>query len=235
MSLVKKNTKKILLWLTRRYFQSSVQDSEISIFSNDCWGGEIYQHLQAPYLTPFIGLAIMAPCYIKLLKRPYHYLTMLPMEFVTESRYEACNVFRKQDEYPLARIDDIEIHFLHYKTPQEAASKWSRRIKRINWDKIYVKFDVGKDYATPEMVKHFLQLPFDRKLVIAPSHFMLEENSSIVTISNYTGDATQVFYESIKQLDIIRWLNSGDVYEFEKFGKLKGIALSRGLWMTKLL
>jgi uncharacterized protein (DUF1919 family) len=225
----KDNVKLILLGLSRKHLQNRVQNKKISIFSNDCWAGELYQHLQIPYLTPFVGLVLKAPCYIKLLERPRYYLEM-PLKFVTISHYAEYT-----GDYPLARIDDIEIHFMHYKTPQEALDKWTRRLKRINWDNIYVKFDVGKDHATPEQAEYFLQLPFARKLVLAPQHFIPGKNRHIVTSSNYLGDATHMFYESIKLFDIIKWLNSGEISKFKKIGKLKGIILSRGLWMMKLM
>jgi len=233
MSFLKNFIKKNISRQTLRYFQNRIHDHELSIISNDCWGGEIYKHLQMPYLTPFVGLMIMAPCYVKLLKRPLYYLEQSRMEFITVSQYETHNNFSKHENYPLACIDDIEIHFLHYKTPEEAQSKWSRRVKRINWDKIYVKFEMGKDYATPGLLDQFLQLPFDRKIVLGPPTLIPENKSNFVAISNYSGDGTLNFYSSIKHFDIVRWLNSGEVFGLEKFGKLKGEALSRGLGIAR--
>ena len=234
MSYLTNYIKDILYRQTLRYLQNQIHDHEISIFSNDCWGAEIYKHLQVPYQTPFVGLMIMAPCYIKLLKRPRHYLERSPMEFVTVSQYETYHNFTQHKNYPLARIDDIEIHFLHYETPEEAQSKWSRRVERINWDKLFVKFDLGKDYATPGLLEQFLQLPYDRKLVLGPSNSIPENNSSYVAISNYSGDGTLNFYSCIKHFDIVRWLNSGEVLALEKFGKIRGEVLSRGLWIARL-
>jgi len=155
------------------------------------------------------------------------------MEFVTESQYETYYNFREHKYYPLARIDDIEVHFLHYKTPEEAQNKWSRRVKRINWDRIFVKFDMGKDYATPGLLEQFLDLPFDRKLVLGPSNFIPKNKSSYVAIANFSGDGTQNFYLGIRHFDIIRWLNSGEVLALKKFGKLKGEVLSNGLWIAR--
>jgi len=233
MSFLKDCLRKNISRQTLRYFQNRIHNHELSIFSNDCWGGEIYKNLQMPYLTPFVGLMLMAPCYIKLLKRPLHYLEQTPMEFIAVSQYEAYNDVRKQLNYPLARIDDIEIHFMHYKTPEEAQSKWSRRVIRIIWDNIFVKFDIGKDYATPDLLDQFLQLPFDRKLVVGPSNSFSENKSNFVAISNYSGDGTLMFYSSIKHFDIVRWLNSGEVLSLEKYGKLKGEALAKGLWIAR--
>lgn len=39
---------------------------------------------------------------------------------------------------PVAKLDDIVIHFNHYKTNQEAFDAWERRKKRININNAYV-------------------------------------------------------------------------------------------------
>ena len=47
--------------------------------------------------------------------------------------------------YPVGVLSNgkntIELFFLHYHSEQEAREKWQRRIKRINWDRMLVKFN----------------------------------------------------------------------------------------------
>lgn len=50
--------------------------------------------------------------------------------------------------YPVGVLSNgkntIEIFFLHYHSEQEAREKWERRIQRINWEKLLVKFNDQK-------------------------------------------------------------------------------------------
>lgn len=53
--------------------------------------------------------------------------------------------------------------FLHYHSEQEAREKWERRIKRINWDKLLVKFN-DQNGCTETEVNRFMGLPYKNKL-----------------------------------------------------------------------
>ena len=48
------------------------------------------------------------------------------------------------EEYPMARLGDIIIHLVHYKTFAEGYDKWEERKKRINFDNIYI---IANDYV----------------------------------------------------------------------------------------
>src|SRR2546430_15876081 len=45
-----------------------LRSQTFSIVSDDCWGGEVYKLTGAPFATPFIGLYIIAPSYLKILR-----------------------------------------------------------------------------------------------------------------------------------------------------------------------
>ena len=69
--------------------------------------------------------------------------------------------------YPVGVLSNgkntIEIFFLHYHSEQEAREKWERRIKRINWDKLLVKFN-DQNGCTETEVNRFIGLPYKNKL-----------------------------------------------------------------------
>ena len=95
------------------------------LISRNCWGGQVYQWLNLPYNTPFVGLFLFGPCYMKLLKDFDNYMKM-ELEFIKTSKYiDAYN------NHPIGVLDDIEIHFQHYENEQEAKEKWNRRKKRM--------------------------------------------------------------------------------------------------------
>ena len=69
--------------------------------------------------------------------------------------------------YPVGVLSNgknsIEIFFLHYHSEKEAREKLERRIKRINWDKLLVKFN-DQSGCTETEVNRFMGLPYKNKL-----------------------------------------------------------------------
>ena len=109
-----------------------LKNKNFTIISNNCWGGFVYQKFGLEYMTPFIGLFIFAPDYIKLLN-DFENLIFSKVSFIEpkSSRYiQEILVDDKLPKYPIGILNnDIEIHFLHYKSEKEALEKWNRRIK----------------------------------------------------------------------------------------------------------
>lgn len=118
-------------------------DENFTIISNNCWAGLIYQSYNQSYKTPTVGLFFMAEDYIKFIYNiKYYFSQKITFISADDSKWEA---ERKNNSnwgtYPIGRLDDIEIHFLHYHSQEEAAEKWYRRIERINWNRILYKFN----------------------------------------------------------------------------------------------
>lgn len=186
------------------YYRFKIGKKKFCIFSNDCWGGELYKLTGRPFNTPFIGLMLMAPCYIKLLEQPAHYLN-LPLNFINVSRYPLMQKLNSEIDYPIALLgdSDIEIHFLHYASPEIAKEKWERRLKRIDWENLFVKFDCGKDYANKETVNRFLSLPFINKLIFGKENFGRKE---VIVLDTYSDDAVMQFKNCFRNFNPVVWL-----------------------------
>ncbi|GAA4306389.1 DUF1919 domain-containing protein [Aestuariibaculum suncheonense] len=138
-----------------------LKDKNFVIISNNCWGGTAYQWYERPYNSPFVGLFLYGPCYLKLLNNFEYYMTQ-ELEFVSSSFYPD-----RELTYPLAKLDDVEIHFTHYETEEEAKEKWKRRTERMlqetNLDNYYFKI-CDRERTTKEHLLEFHQLPFKNKL-----------------------------------------------------------------------
>jgi uncharacterized protein (DUF1919 family) len=82
----------------------------------------------------------------------------------SESRYAEILKLKHQDNVPIGVLDDVEIVFPHYATKDQVKEKWKRRVKRINWNNLIVKFSEQNlfDY---EDLKAFDELPYKRKLM----------------------------------------------------------------------
>jgi len=144
-----------------------LKNKNFTIICDNCWAGKVYQELGLPYQTPFVGMFVFSPDYIKMLKNIKHYLSgNIPLKFVKESKY----IKDFDNSYPLALLDDIELHFLHYADEEEATQKWNRRLKRMHWDNLYFKFN-DNDACTYELMKEFEELPYKSKVIFSSKNY----------------------------------------------------------------
>lgn len=91
-------------------------------------------------------------------------------------------------------LDDIEIYFLHYPTPEEAAEKWYRRSQRINWDNILFKIS-HRLSSTEDDIKQFAELPHPNKIIFAEKDF--GSNTVIIPgISKMLADETPLTFKA---------------------------------------
>lgn len=138
-----------------------LKEKNLVIVCDNCWAGSVYQWLERPYNSPFISIGFYGNCYIKLLSNFDYYLN-LPLNFVDKSIYK-----HREINYPLAKLGDIELHFTHYKTAEEATIKWERRTERMlketNRDN-YVFMLSDAWYASEKNFKDFNNLPFKNKI-----------------------------------------------------------------------
>ena len=159
--------------------------SDITIISTNCFAGRIMQDLKMQYNSPTLGLYFMYPDYIDFLSNIKHYLTETKLVFTDKSKYQLGNerLQNAEHKYPMALLDNvIEIHFLHYKTEEEAAQKWYRRIERINWNKLFV---IGMDQngCKEADIYNFEKLPFKNKVFF--THRNIKETNVIIPIKEF--------------------------------------------------
>lgn len=164
-------------------------DDDTSIITSNCFAGRIMQDLGMKYNTPTLGLYFMYPDYIEFLQHLEYYLTEAKIQFVEHSKYPLGDERRadwtnKKHWYPIGLLDGkVEVHFLHYHSEEEAATKWYRRAKRVNFDKLLV---VGMDQnlCKEEDMKNFENLPFQNKIFFSSKPV---PGKSIVFMKEFAG------------------------------------------------
>lgn len=75
--------------------------------------------------------------------------------------------------YPVALLDDIAIHFMHYRSKQDAREQWVRRVARIKYDNIFLMM-TDKDGCTQENLLEFDRLPYRKVAFTHVSHPAIE-------------------------------------------------------------
>ena len=144
---------KNILKISRR---KGLKNKNFSIIANNCGGGYVVDYFGLQYNSPTEGLLIEINDYVKFCLNLKHYLSceltfIKPEESIHKDIYGTLDKF---GFYPIAKCDDIEIHFLHYPTAENARSKWVRRSKRMNYDNFLVLL-FEAEYSTIEELKQY--------------------------------------------------------------------------------
>lgn len=198
--------------LTMRRLKTRLRSPDFTIIGSNCIGTKIYQELGLEYNTPFVGLFLHAPCYIKLLGRLEHYLRS-PLRFIDKSKYHDGNGDATGGQhYPIGVLNnDVELHFINYKDVQEAASKWTRRVERMNMSNLAFTF-TDRDRCDGKLIEQFDQMPYERKVCFTAREFPAAKSS--VWIREYHGqpfvaDLYTNFHVLKRHFDFVDWLNGG--------------------------
>lgn len=142
MIFIFRKIRDIIRYLRRIIYINKIEKGlgrDFTIISSNCFGGRIYQDLRIPYLSPTAGLFFVFSDYVRFVEKFKEYINR-PIEIVLKSKWDYLNERMKSREftYPIGKIKgtDIEIHFLHYRSAEDAIDKWYRRVQRINHDNI---------------------------------------------------------------------------------------------------
>lgn len=147
-------------------------NSKVSIIAQNCWGGHTYHSLAMQFRSPFINMSLSDENFIRLLKNLRGYLEG-KISFL-KYEYEP----RMPKPSPVAMLGDVLISFTHYDTYEEGEKKWYERIKRINWDNLFIMMYTDSRKTAEE----FDKLPFQKKICFVP--FKSECSSAHTVIMN---------------------------------------------------
>jgi len=183
--------------------------SNVVVVSNNCFGGEIYKRFNLKFNTPFIGLFMYGSDYIKLLSNFDYYLQQ-PLSFTKHSKYS-----QRPKDYPIACLEDLEIHFMHYDTEEEVLEKWQRRLERFyrckETHRVIYKF-CDRDGATQEELDRFHALPYGHKISFGIEAYQNLNHIKIKESDNgCVPDGVKLYVLCQRYLDLYDWIKSGRI------------------------
>lgn len=166
----KTKIKKIFIFFSYKIFGTLrrilfLKNKDFSIISNNCFGGDVYQSYNLKYLSPTVGLFFFAKDYLMFLSRLEYYLS-LELIFIPQNKSRNFANFKEHninERVPIGVLEDVEIVFLHYNSEIEANEKWNNRKKRVNFNKLIIKFNDQNEFLLEDL-KFFDTLNFDNKL-----------------------------------------------------------------------
>ena len=156
----------------------------------------------------------MADDYIQFISQLKEYLA-IDLEFIPPEKSKWKNApqvggDKRFGSYPIGRLKDVEVFFLHARTPEEAREKWLRRIERVNWDRLLIKFN-DQNGCTSEHVERFLNLPYRNKVFFTCKKWGFDHKDIITICQPFHKEHMLVSYEPVgksKYIDITKVLNS---------------------------
>lgn len=190
----------------------AIAGKPFTLISNNCWGAHVYQVMEVPYRTPFVGLFIPPEGYLTLVENFSDFIRA-PLTFVQESRSPALNQWRKAERltYPIGRLGgEVEINFQHYASEAEAAEKWRRRCERIVPDSArwFFKFD-DRDDADAEQIEAFCGLPLANKVCFTATAYSCD---TVVVAAEpgraHVPDGVTLSKISPRYFNTMQWLSS---------------------------
>lgn len=200
-SLIKKLSNKYCRqWINKR-LRAKLKNHQMSVISSNCNGALILHDLGEAFRSPFVNLYLEPTDFIKYLQKPQHYQAQ-ELVFVTSDR-----------AYPVAKLDDIVLYFVHYHSEDEARDKWQQRSVRLNWDNVFVMM-TARDGFTETDLRVFDALPYEHKVVFVhkpypeiKSAFYIkgfEEDEQLGDLYEYSGCLGKKYYD---QFDYVSWFN----------------------------
>lgn len=156
----KKNGNKYRVQLNEEIKRKLENTSEFTIFSNNCLGGVFYHDAGRKFTSPLINTAMDGEDFLKFVSNPQHYLNC-DMNFITWPGRD----------FPIAKIDDIEVNFVHYKTKEECIEKWNKRKERIVWDNIFIVTTNQDGMCHDSCMKKFDELAYKNKIMFVSKDY----------------------------------------------------------------
>lgn len=136
-------------------YKSGIINNNFSIICSNCIGGVISHYAGQQFRSPTVNLWIRQDEFIRMCCNLKYYMS-LDLKFV-ETKYP----------YPIGKCGDITIHFNHDHSENEAAEKWNRRKKRINYDNLYIIMYNGDGIEKKDLLK-LNSIPCKNKIVFSP-------------------------------------------------------------------
>lgn len=147
-----------------------LKNKDFTIISSNCVGTMMYHDLSLRFNSPTINLFFEAKDFIKFVKNLKHYCSIEAKEI--ESPFN----------FPVGKLDDITVYFMHYSSFDEAKRKWEKRVKRINYDNLFIIMTerTNCDY---NVLLEFDKLDYENKVVL--THLPYEEIKSSYYIPGF--------------------------------------------------
>lgn len=204
LSKIRSAINKIQRIFINRRLKSRLQNHGMTVISANCVGAFILHDLNEPFNSPFVNLYLSPNDFVRYLQN---------IEFYQR---QSLTFIQSEKPYPVAKLADLKVHFMHYRNSQEAQQKWLARSARMNLDNLFIMMtdkDDAQGMAYEDLVA-FDQLPFKNKVVFTrkpypefKSAFYIkgfEKQNQVGDLFTFSGWNGVKYYD---QFDYVAWFN----------------------------
>lgn len=204
LSKIRSAINKVQRIFINRRLKSRLQNHGMTVISANCVGAFILHDLNEPFNSPFVNLYLSPSDFVRYLQN---------IEFYQR---QSLIFIQSEKPYPVAKLADLKVHFMHYRNSQEAQQKWLARSARMNLDNLFIMMtdkDDAQGIAYEDLVA-FDQLPFKNKVVFTrkpypefKSAFYIkgfEKQNQVGDLFTFSGWNGVKYYD---QFDYVAWFN----------------------------
>lgn len=180
--------------------------SDISIFSANCIGGELYYLLGLKFTSPLINISISRNQFITLCSNLKEYLNQ-PISVSFRNGMCVGKIGGGSG------MEEVEIRFPHDTDCESVKKKWAERCRRVNYDKIVLINDdkglTSSDYEAYKAIPAFRKILFTAKDVSREYEFchQLTEYEGQPYTGSYNGKSLDGLWKFTKMWDYVSFLN----------------------------
>lgn len=177
------------------YFQLEsyirLKKDKITILSNTCLGGYIYNELGLEYSSPTIWLGCWGENFLKFVEN-YEYYIDKKMEILKKENKYKGNPYSMDHDITKGILDnEIIWDFIHSTDIQNTIDDWNRRKERCNFNNIAIVMIIHTD----EDAKRFENIPYEKKIGIYYKDLNLQ---SIVPCLQWHNEKVRYGYDWIR-------------------------------------
>lgn len=183
-----------------------LRNNNFTILCNNCNAGVITHDLGQAFNSPTVNLFFYGDHFFKFCENFEYYINQT-LEIKDNP------IYKPESDYPVCALGDLELHFMHYNSFDEAKKTWDRRLKRISRNNIFVMWTFFSD-TSDALLERFEHLPFKNKVAFTerncpnyPSSFWIRGfPDGLGVLTRFYGLSGK---RIIDQFDYVAWLNGG--------------------------
>lgn len=190
----------------REQMRKEIKCKEITFLCPNCIGGILFHDLGLKFMSPTVNLMMLQTDFFKFVMNLEYYLSC-DLQFYTNELYQ----------FPCAYLGDIKINFTHYRSREEAKTKWEERKKRIIKDNIFV-FLEERDGLNKESMIQLKQLQVKGIVIFTANRYRDIPYSVYIKKYKKEGEIGNILKRSIitdareyeKYFDFVKWFNEAN-------------------------
>lgn len=184
-----------------------LRNRDFSLLCNNCNGGILCHDLGLQFRSPTVNMFFFSDHFFRFCENFEYYIAQ-PLTPCKHPKHTP------EFPYPVCNLGDLELHFMHYASYEQAKQKWEARTARLNRDNLFVMWTfVGG--TSEELLERFEKLPFANKVAFTEREFPQYKSAFCIRGFEEKGLGVLSLFDGLRgrrvidQFDYVNWFNEG--------------------------